>query len=104
NRELRAYDPQLAERPQIVVATKLDALDEPERLEKLRQRATADGRDFYEISSATNSGVRELVYAVSQALDAMREGEAETKTEAREHADTASAPGTRESSAATPSD
>src|SRR5215204_4111720 len=33
NRELAAYDPRLAGRPQFVVATKLDALDEPGRLE-----------------------------------------------------------------------
>ncbi|MDX6269000.1 MAG: GTPase [Acidobacteriota bacterium] len=89
NRELHAYDPQLAERPQIVVATKLDALDEPERVESLRRRATEDGREFYEVSSVTNTGVRELVYAISQALDAMRERDAATKAEAtREHADT----------------
>jgi GTP-binding protein len=77
NRELLAYDPQLAERPQIVVATKIDALDEPERLENLRRRAGEDGRDFYAISSVTNTGVRELVFAVSQTLDAMRESDAE---------------------------
>ncbi|CAN5121676.1 hypothetical protein BH18ACI2_BH18ACI2_28370 [soil metagenome] len=69
NRELRAYDAHLAERPQIVVATKIDALDEPERLERLRQRAAADGRDFYAISSATNNGVRELVNRVARELD-----------------------------------
>jgi GTP-binding protein len=68
-RELAAYDPQLAERPQIVVATKLDALDEPERLESLRLRAEADGREFFEISSVTNRGVRELVHAVARRLD-----------------------------------
>jgi GTP-binding protein len=76
NRELLAYDPQLAERPQIVVATKIDALDEPERLENLRRRAAEDGRDFYAISSVTNTGVRELVFAVSQALDALKERDA----------------------------
>jgi GTPase len=69
NRELAAYDPQLAERPQFVVATKLDALDEPERLERLRERARADGRDFFEISSVTNRGVRELVRAAAAKLD-----------------------------------
>jgi GTP-binding protein len=69
NRELKAYDPRLAERPQIVVATKLDALDEPERLERLRQSALDDGKPFYAISSATNEGVRELVAAVARALD-----------------------------------
>jgi GTP-binding protein len=77
NRELLAYDAQLAERPQIVVATKVDALDEPERLENLRYRAAEDGRDFYAISAVTNTGVRELVYAVSQALNALKEGTAE---------------------------
>src|SRR5918993_1693322 len=68
NRELAAYDERLAERPQIVVATKLDALDEPERLEGLRERAARDGREFLEISSATNRGVRELVQIVARRL------------------------------------
>jgi GTP-binding protein len=69
NRELAAYDPELAARPQIVVATKLDALDEPERLARLEARARADGRAFYAISSATNQGVRELVNGVARSLD-----------------------------------
>jgi GTP-binding protein len=71
NRELAAYDPALAERPQIIVATKLDALDEPERLERLKERAEQLGRPFYAISSATKQGVRELTSAVALALDAM---------------------------------
>ena len=69
NRELEAYDAALAARPQIVVATKRDALDEPERLEKLRRRAEKDGRPFYAISSVTGEGVRELVNAVGRILD-----------------------------------
>ena len=69
NRELRAYDERLSERPQIVVATKTDALDEPERLESLRRRAAEDGREFHAISAATNKGVRELVQAVARKLD-----------------------------------
>ncbi|HZH30603.1 MAG TPA: GTPase ObgE [Pyrinomonadaceae bacterium] len=102
NRELRAYDPQLAERPQIVVATKLDALDDPERLESVRRRATEDGRDFYEISSVTNTGVRELVYAVSQALDAMGERERAASAEARaQQADAPPAPDASEINGAT---
>ena len=71
NRELAAYDESLAERPQIVVATKWDALDEPERMERLKERAEQDGRAFYAISSATGRGVRELVSAVAIALDEM---------------------------------
>jgi GTP-binding protein len=71
NRELAAYDENLAARPQIVVATKIDALDEPERLQKLKARADQDARPFYAISSATNEGVRELVNAIAIALDEM---------------------------------
>jgi GTP-binding protein len=69
NKELAAYDARLAARPQIVVATKLDALDEPERLESLRQKAEAEGHPFYAISSATKQGVKELVSAVARILD-----------------------------------
>jgi GTP-binding protein len=72
NHELVAYDPRLAERPQIVVATKLDALDEPERLEALRRRVADDGLDFYEISAVTNRGVRELVGAVAARLEELK--------------------------------
>jgi GTP-binding protein len=73
NHELRAYDAALAERPQIVVATKIDALDEPERLEALKSRALADGLAFHQISSATREGTKELVAAVSVLLDQLKE-------------------------------
>ncbi|HEV8169082.1 MAG TPA: GTPase ObgE [Pyrinomonadaceae bacterium] len=69
NRELASYNQDLATRPQFVVATKLDALDEPERLESLKQRADQDGKPFFAISSATGAGVRELVNAIAAKLD-----------------------------------
>jgi GTPase len=72
NRELHAYNRALAERPQIVVATKIDALDEPERLESLRQRAARDGLPFFAVSSVTNKGTRELVTAVAAKLDQLK--------------------------------
>ncbi len=68
NRELANYDADLATRTQLVVATKLDALDEPERLETLKARAKKDRRRFFEISSVTNMGVKELVNNVSEIL------------------------------------
>jgi GTP-binding protein len=73
NRELEAYDERLASRPQIVVATKTDALDEPERLESLKQRVAADGRPFFAISSVTRQGVKELIGAVARALDELND-------------------------------
>src|SRR5829696_128666 len=69
NRELASYNPDLATRPQFVVAMKIDALDEPERLEALRARAAADDKPFFAISSATGGGVRELVNAIAAKLD-----------------------------------
>jgi GTPase len=69
NRELASYNQELATRPQFVVATKIDALDEPERLESLKQNALNDEKPFFAISSATGEGVRELVNAMAAKLE-----------------------------------
>lgn len=68
NKELANYDIELAERPQIVVATKIDAIDDPGRLESLRKRARKDGKPFFAISSVANKGVKDLVAAVGDAI------------------------------------
>lgn len=70
NRELEAYNPELAQREQIVVATKIDALDEPERLDSLKARAEADDRLFVAISAVTGRGTKELINVVAARLDA----------------------------------
>lgn len=76
NYELARYDRELAEREQFVIATKTDALDEPDRLARLRERAARDNRKFFAISAATRDGVRELVYAIGQQLSAIDESRA----------------------------
>lgn len=68
NRELAAYSSSLADRPQIVVATKIDALDDEARLRLLKQWAEEMGKPFYAISSATGEGVRELVNGIAAQL------------------------------------
>lgn len=50
NEELRRFDPELAERRQIEVVNKIDLVDE-ERLETLKARAEADGREIFFISA-----------------------------------------------------
>jgi len=72
NRELAAYNADLAQRAQFVVASKIDALDEPARLEALRSRAQKEGRPFYAVSSVTGQGVRELINAVVVKLDELK--------------------------------
>ena len=69
NRELASYNADLATRPQFVVATKTDALDEPGRLESLSLKASEDQKPFFAISSATSQGVRELVNAIAGKLE-----------------------------------
>ena len=69
NRELASYSEDLATRPQFVVATKIDALDEPERLDSLKDVALKDMKPFFAISSATGEGVRELVNAIAAKLN-----------------------------------
>jgi GTP-binding protein len=69
NRELASYNQDLATRPQFVVATKIDALDDPQRLESLKTKASQDGKPFFAISSVTGEGVRELVNAAAAKLE-----------------------------------
>jgi GTP-binding protein len=80
NHELRSYNPGLAERPQIVVATKIDALEDDERLESLRKQAEADGRMFLAISAVANKGTRELIFTVAAKLDEINEAKRDVET------------------------
>lgn len=82
NRELENYNADLAKTPQIVVATKLDALDDEERLINLRERAKKDGKDFLEISAVTNLGTQELVKFVALKLEEMKREAAEAIAQA----------------------
>jgi GTP-binding protein len=77
NRELAAYNEDLAHRPQIVVATKIDALDDPDRLESLKKQAKKDRKPFFAISSVSNIGVKELVSEVARLLTDLKSDKSE---------------------------
>ena len=68
NAELAVYDAELAERPQIIAANKVDA-SIPEQLELLREYADKHGYELYPISAVTGEGVKELLAAVVRKLD-----------------------------------
>ncbi len=55
-RELELFRAELLERPQLVAATKIDAVDEPERLERLRARAGEWRLPVFPISAVTGQG------------------------------------------------
>lgn len=66
--ELAAFSEDLAAKPVIVVATKLDATTDRARLKKLQDFCAAHGLEFHAISSASGEGVPQLVRAMADAL------------------------------------
>ena len=62
-RELELYNPAMLSKPQIVVGTKIDAIDDPDRLARLEAHVTAKGLPFFRISAVTGAGVAELLEA-----------------------------------------
>jgi GTPase len=64
--ELASFSEDLAAKPMIVVATKIDAAQDPARVESLRQVAAERGLAFFEISSVTGQGLDELRYAMAE--------------------------------------
>ena len=72
NRELREYEPALAERPQIVVANKCDIItDGGEALEKLRAHVQTLGFPLLTMSAATHQGTAELIRLCAEKLSAL---------------------------------
>ncbi len=61
NSELEAYARELSSRPQIVVANKCDLPGTEEAVDRLRQEAERDGREFFAVSAATGAGLDALV-------------------------------------------
>jgi GTP-binding protein len=68
NEELRQYREDLARRPQIVAANKMDLPDARDNLDAFRKKAGPEV-PVYPISAATREGVRELLFAVADLLD-----------------------------------
>jgi GTP-binding protein len=64
--ELASFSQELAAKPMIVVATKMDAAQDPARVESLREIARHRGLAFFEISSVTGQGLDELRYAMAE--------------------------------------
>jgi GTP-binding protein len=62
----------LAGKPQIAAANKIDALDEPERLERLRQHLNGHDVALFPISAVTGEGVGALLEAMWRAVAADR--------------------------------
>ena len=63
----------LADKPMIVAANKIDALDDPTRLERLRVHLQAKGVPLYAVSAAAGDGLAPLLEAVWRDVAAARD-------------------------------
>jgi GTP-binding protein len=77
-RELQLYRPELAAKPQLVVANKIDAVTDAVASAELARRAGEIGLPFFRISAVTGAGVPELLEACWQRLAAARQLPADT--------------------------
>ncbi len=64
--ELASFSADLAAKPMILVATKMDAAQDPERVESLRQITDERSLPFFKISSVTGEGIEELKRAMAE--------------------------------------
>jgi len=64
-KELEKFSPELAAKPMIVVATKIDAAQDPKRISTLKAFAKRRNLPFFKISSATGEGIDELKLAMA---------------------------------------
>jgi GTP-binding protein len=63
--ELASFSPEMAAKPMIVVAAKMDAAQDPERVESVRRVAKDRGLPLFEISSVTGQGIEDLKHAMA---------------------------------------
>ena len=68
--ELAAYDEALAEKPEIVVLNKIDALDADAIKDKLKVLKRAQKAEVLAVSGVTGKGVRDVLFRILAILDA----------------------------------
>ena len=70
NKELKKYSEKLSKRKQIIVANKIDVIDETKskELKAVEKLAKEKGLELFKISAATGQGVQELIDYVTETL------------------------------------
>lgn len=68
NEELAKYSEKLVKRKQILVATKIDSMQDDTNLKKLEELAKKEKLELFKISSVTGEGVEQLIDHVTEVL------------------------------------
>jgi GTP-binding protein len=71
--ELRLFNPALAAKPQIVIANKIDALDDPERADRLEHHVRQLGLSFHRTSGVTGEGLDAVLEETWRRIVAVRD-------------------------------
>lgn len=73
NAELKAYNPDLMNRPQVIAANKIDAIYDGDEsiVDKLKAEFEPKGIKVFGISAVSGKGLKELLYAVNDMLEQM---------------------------------
>ncbi|MCI5995991.1 MAG: GTPase ObgE [Blautia sp.] len=73
NEELRAYNPEIAERPQVIAANKIDAVygEDEDPVQRIRDEFEPKGIRVFAISAVSGKGLKELLYGVREILDTL---------------------------------
>jgi GTP-binding protein len=66
--ELASFNEDLAKKPMILVASKIDAAQDAGRISAMRDLARDRGLEFFEISSVTGQGIDALKFAMAERL------------------------------------
>ncbi|MFD2647684.1 GTPase ObgE [Devosia albogilva] len=77
--ELAAYDERLAEKPEIVVLNKIDAIDPDELKDKLKVLKRISKAEVMTVSAATRQNIDQVLYRVVSVLDEERAAAAESE-------------------------
>jgi GTP-binding protein len=79
-KEIEAYGGGLADKPEIVALSKVDALNPDTRKKQLQRLKNASGQTPLALSAVARQGVQEALAALIQVIDAARDAEAQTPT------------------------
>lgn len=71
NKELEAYNPEIAQRPQVIAANKIDCIFDGDEnpIDRLKEEFEPKGIRVFPISAVSGEGVRELLFYVKELLD-----------------------------------
>ena len=76
NKELALYNEDIAKRPQIIAANKMDTVPPEEKekiLAKLKKEFEPQGYNVFAISAVSGDGIRDVLYRARQILDSIHE-------------------------------